>query len=163
MPRRPGEHVDTIATGLTGRDEDLRRTREMAGALVRGRVLGPALTTDLEIVLDEILSNIVRHGLRDGREHEIRIALAVEADTVIVTVEDDGPAFNPLTFPPPDLDAPLDTRAVGGLGIHLVRRLMDTVRYERVEGRNRLVLRKRRPGPDNLSACRSTRRRGSSR
>jgi hypothetical protein len=50
----------------------------MAGALVRTWSLGPALTTDLDVVPDEVLSNIVRHGLRHGREHEVCIALAVE-------------------------------------------------------------------------------------
>jgi anti-sigma regulatory factor (Ser/Thr protein kinase) len=65
------EYVASRATGLTRRDEDLRRTREMAGTLMRTWSLGPALTTDLDVVLDEVLSNIVRHGLRDGREHEI--------------------------------------------------------------------------------------------
>ena len=73
------------ATGLIGHDEDLRRTREMAGTLVRTWSLGPALTTDLDVVPDEVLSNIVRHGLRHGREHEICIPLAVEPDTVTLT------------------------------------------------------------------------------
>ena len=120
----------------------------MAGTLVRTWSLGP----DLDVVLDEVLSNIVRHGLRDGREHEICIALAVEPDTVTLTVEDDGPPFDPLAYPQPDLDAELGERSAGGLGIHLVRRLMDDVRYERIEERNRLVLRKRRPRPGESPA-----------
>jgi hypothetical protein len=57
----------------------------MAGTLVRTWSLGPALTTDLDVVPDEVLSNIVRHGLRHGREHEICIPLAVEPDTVTLT------------------------------------------------------------------------------
>jgi serine/threonine-protein kinase RsbW/sigma-B regulation protein RsbU (phosphoserine phosphatase) len=146
------ERVAARATGLTGRDEDLLRVREMAGALVRERSLGSAMTTDLDVVLDEILSNIVRHGLRDGREHEIRVAIAIEPDAVMLTIEDDGPPFDPLSYPPPDLDADLDTRAVGGLGIHLVRRLMDDVQYERAAERNRVVLRKRRPRPGDHAA-----------
>ena len=58
-------------------------------------------------------------------------------------VEDDGRPFDPLGVPAPDLQAPLPERRVGGLGIHFVRRLMSEVRYARVDGRNRLVLRKR--------------------
>jgi serine/threonine-protein kinase RsbW len=142
------DHVTSRATGLTGCEDDLLKAREMADALVHDRFLGPALTTDLAVVLDEILSNVVRHGFCDGRQHEISIDLAIEPDLVVLTLEDDGPPFDPLTYPPPDVDADLDTRALGGLGIHLVRRLMDDVRYERVAERNRVVLRKRRSPSD---------------
>lgn len=148
MGRRSGQGASTVATGLTGRDEDLSRAREMALTLVRGQALAPAVAADLEVVLDEVLSSIVRHGFRDGREHEIRITLAVDGDVVVVTVEDDGPAFNPLTHPLPDRNTPLEGRTVGGLGIQLIRGLMDEVSHQRVGERNRLVLRRRRPGPE---------------
>jgi serine/threonine-protein kinase RsbW len=60
-----------------------------------------------------------------------------------VTVADNAPAFNPLTVSTPNLEEPLGERAVGGLGIHLVRTLMDDVRYRRQNGRNHVRLRKK--------------------
>ena len=61
------------------------------------------------------------------------------------SVEDDGLPFNPLEAPEPDLDSPIETRQIGGLGIHLVRNVTDGLEYRRNEGRNRLVIRKQLP------------------
>jgi anti-sigma regulatory factor (Ser/Thr protein kinase) len=60
-----------------------------------------------------------------------------------VAIVDDAAAFNPLEARPPDTASGLDERPIGGLGIHVVRKLMDEMAYERREGRNRLTLRKR--------------------
>lgn len=60
-------------------------------------------------------------------------------------VVDDAPAFDPLAREEPDIDAELDEREVGGLGIHLLRRMMDEVTYARVDGHNRLRFAKRLP------------------
>jgi serine/threonine-protein kinase RsbW len=59
-----------------------------------------------------------------------------------MTVEDDGPQFDPLLLPPPDLTASLAERRVGGLGVFLVRQMMDAVSYQRVGRRNRLSMTK---------------------
>ena len=55
---------------------------------------------------------------------------------LMVTVSDDGVAFNPLAVPPPDTTLPLEERELGGLGIHLVRNLTDEATYGRLGGRN---------------------------
>jgi len=60
-----------------------------------------------------------------------------------MTVEDDGPQFAPLSLPPPDVTATLADRKVGGLGVFLVRNIMDTVTYARTAGRNQLRISKR--------------------
>ncbi len=59
-----------------------------------------------------------------------------------MTVQDDGPQFNPLSVPAPDVTASLDQRAVGGQGVFLVRSMMDTVSYQRVGARNQLTMTK---------------------
>lgn len=74
---------------------------------------------------------------------EVVISLTLDDGSVVLCVEDDGPAFDPLAAPEPDLDAPLEDRPVGGLGIHLLREMMDTLDYVRRDDRNRLILRKR--------------------
>jgi serine/threonine-protein kinase RsbW len=101
----------------------------------------------IQVSLDEILSNIVRRTPGGTAAQVIEITFALEDDRLETTVVDDGPAFDPLQLPPPDLTAPLDDRRPGGLGVYLVRELMERVDYARVEGRNRLVMTWRRPGP----------------
>lgn len=92
-----------------------------------------------QLALDEVLSNVVRHG-RPGDVGEIRLAFRCEPGTLTAEVEDMAEPFNPLDQPRPDTGLPLEQRRPGGLGIALVRSLIDDVRYERTEGRNRLTM-----------------------
>jgi serine/threonine-protein kinase RsbW len=104
--------------------------------------LSPKMIFDLHLVLDEIFTNIVNYGYDDAAEHQVLIDVEREADDVRVRVEDDARAFNPLERPDPDLGVPLEERKVGGLGIYLVRQLMDEVEYTREGGKNVLSLRR---------------------
>jgi serine/threonine-protein kinase RsbW len=91
------------------------------------------------VALDEILSNIVRHGLQ-GRDGAIVLTFSLEAGILTAEVVDTAGPFNPLQAPAPDTVSPLDKRRPGGLGIALVGDLMDQVRYERRDDRNHLIL-----------------------
>ena len=93
------------------------------------------------VALDELISNVARHGGAAVGSRPVGLEFRFEGAVLEVTVTDDGPAFNPLEAPPPDTSAGLEERPIGGLGIALVKGLMDEVRYERREGRNRLTLR----------------------
>jgi serine/threonine-protein kinase RsbW len=104
--------------------------------------LHPQVVHDLDLALEEILANIMLHGYTDGGEHEIMVRLAVQPGEVRVDVEDDGAPFNPLETPEPDAAIPPSERPIGGLGIHLVRKLMDRLEYRRQGGRNLLTMRK---------------------
>jgi serine/threonine-protein kinase RsbW len=92
--------------------------------------------------LDEVVANIINHGYDDTAEHQIRVTLAFDGSELGIRVEDDGRAFDPLQAPPPDLDLPLEERPVGGLGIHIVRSVMDAVEYQRDGDRNVLIMKK---------------------
>ena len=93
------------------------------------------------LVFEEILTNLVQHG--GGAGLTLEASLEVTTGELRGEVVDDGAAFDPLQVPPPDLEATLEERAVGGLGIHLARTLTDDLAYERREGRNRLSFVKR--------------------
>ena len=95
----------------------------------------------LRVALDEIVANIVAYGVGAPQASGLDIWFHREGPLVEITVTDDGPAFNPLTRPDPDLTAPLEARPAGGLGIALVKALMDDVQYERTT-RNVLTIRK---------------------
>lgn len=104
---------------------------------------------ELELILEELVTNVIRHGYDagDAREHQIAIALELDADRIRIEVVDDGRPFDPRQAPAPDTTAPLEERPVGGLGLHLVRRLVDGLEHERRDGRNHLVLWKRTAVP----------------
>ena len=95
------------------------------------------------LALDEILSNIVRHGL-GGPPASIGLIFSVDADYIAVAIVDQSGAFNPLLAPPPDTTSALEDRKPGGLGIALVREVMDDTRYERRGERNYFTMRCRR-------------------
>lgn len=97
----------------------------------------------VNLALDEIVTNIVLHGFEDADGQEFEVRLTASPGTVTGEIEDGGAAFNPLDAPAPDLNAPLDERALGGLGIHLVKNLMDKVDYRRDGEKNVLTILKR--------------------
>jgi len=122
---------------------ELERLAGMVSEFWSAHGLPPALEADITLALDEAVSNVIRYGFRDGAEHHIEVSLTREGDQLRLAVEDDGVAFNPLERPDPDVTLPLAERPIGGLGIYLIRRLMDGVEYRRAEGRNRLVMTRR--------------------
>lgn len=90
--------------------------------------------------------NIVMHGSQPGLTSRVEVSIALAGDGLTVSVEDNGPQFDPLTLPSPDLNTSLAERPVGGLGVFLVRRVMDTVSYHRIGACNRLTMTKSLPG-----------------
>jgi anti-sigma regulatory factor (Ser/Thr protein kinase) len=108
--------------------------------------LSTAAIFDVHLALDEILTNVISYGYDDDQPHAVTVRLSIDGAhrprRVQVEVEDDGRAFNPLAVVPPDVDAPVEERPIGGLGIFLVRRVMDDLEYRRQQGKNVLVMRK---------------------
>ena len=94
----------------------------------------------VNLVLEELGLNIMSYGYDEGL-HEFEITLTSEADVLRIEVTDDGRPFDPLNeAPEPDLDASVDDRQVGGLGIHLVRTMVDEMSYRREQDKNHLTL-----------------------
>jgi anti-sigma regulatory factor (Ser/Thr protein kinase) len=104
-----------------------------------------------QLALEEVFMNVVMHGTQGDRTPRVEVSLTLIDGGVTLMVEDDGPPFDPLSLPAPDLMASLEERPVGGLGVFLVRQIMDSVRYQRRGARNRLQMTKRlvvgRPAP----------------
>lgn len=102
---------------------------------------------DLIFKLHLILEELGLNAMTYGGASSLRIVIAEDSDRVTIEISDDGGAFNPLNdAPAPQLDAALEDRSIGGLGIHLVRTLTSDLRYRREGGRNHLTLVTRRPG-----------------
>ena len=97
----------------------------------------------IKLALDEVVTNVIRYGHEDAGEHEIVVRIAREAGELAVEVQDDGRPFDPLGVAAPDLDTPLAERPLGGLGIHLTRKMTDGLEYRRQGNRNVLTMRKK--------------------
>ncbi len=108
----------------------------------RKQGLPDGVLQDLNLALGEVLTNIISYGYTDSGEHEITVRLSIEPGEMRVDVEDDGKPFNPLEAPEVDTTKPLEERALGGLGVHLVRKLTDGLEYQRHEGKNLLIMKK---------------------
>ena len=96
------------------------------------------ITSCLQLVVEELFVNFVEHCV--ARDGEMEMAIERRDSVLFVTLQDDGPPFNPLDAPSPDLEASLDDREIGGLGLHLVKEMSDEISYERVDGRNTVEL-----------------------
>ncbi len=104
----------------------------------------PDLIYRVNLVLEELAVNVINHGHDDGL-HEIEIILTSEEVVLTIEIVDDGMPFDPVKDgPSPNLTGPLEDRPVGGLGLHIVRTMMDELRYRREGGKNHLTLVKRR-------------------
>ena len=104
------------------------------------------LIYQIELVLEEICINVVNYGFDEAETdvHEMEVRVDSAPESVTIEVADNGRAFDPLEeAPAPDLDASVDERRVGGLGVFLVKTLMDDLAYVREDGRNRLTASKR--------------------
>lgn len=95
-----------------------------------------------DLALEEVFTNLAIHAR--GPVMPLRVAVRLEPgdDGVLLEIRDDGDPFDPLSAPAPDLESPLEDRRVGGLGVHLVRQFFPEIRYERIDGRNVLSLRR---------------------
>ncbi len=124
--------------------DELRQVAAAAEELGLQEDLSPALVHQVDLAIEEIGNNVIRHGF-EGGPGEIEITLTSESDTITIEIADDGRAFNPLKDAPiPDVEAALEDRPIGGLGVHLVLTMMDEMHYKRKNGRNHLTLVKRR-------------------
>jgi sigma-B regulation protein RsbU (phosphoserine phosphatase) len=90
----------------------------------------------INLVFDELLNNVISYAFDDDQEHVIDVAVSLERDRLVVTIADDGRPFNPFGRIPPETDLPVDDRDIGGLGLHLVKNVMDEVTYERLGMKN---------------------------
>ena len=99
----------------------------------------------LALALEEAVANVIHHAFAGiPAPHRVAVELAIEPQRVAALVIDNGRLFDPSSAPEPEQNTPLEERDPGGLGIHLIRTMMDRVEYARINGENRLRLEKAR-------------------
>ena len=134
--------MSSVTAVFVNQRSEIERVVALVERFGEEQQLPAELVITVHLVMDELVANIISHGYDDTAEHQIHVTLAVEDSVLTLRVEDDGRPFDPLQAPPPDLDLPLEERPVGGLGIHIVRSMMDAVEYQRNGDRNVLIMKK---------------------
>ena len=125
---------------LNGNLKELGQLADRVSRFVRECSLEDQVEFDLNLVLEELFVNALRHGGCEGMQNAIRIQLQSTEDGVVVKYSDRGIPFDPTTAPAPDLETSLEDRRAGGLGIHFVRELMSGLRYQRCGDENWLTM-----------------------
>ena len=105
-----------------------------------------SLTMSLNLAMEEAVVNVMKYAYPQGEQGKIYISADVDGDDVVFVISDSGVAFDPTTKAEVDVEQKAEDRPIGGLGIHLVRQIMDSIVYERVDGKNILTLYKNKKG-----------------
>lgn len=101
---------------------------------------GPRDLNALQLVIEEVVTNVITHGYGGRPGHTFTLELRIEGRRVTAVLTDDAPAYDPLARAEADVHAPLAERGIGGLGVHFVKKLVDSAAYERRDGSNVLTL-----------------------
>lgn len=120
---------------------DLARLIQSAESFMDAHNLPPRTVYLANLVLEEVLTNVVKYAFDAGSVHEIRVRLAVSEVEVEIECSDPGREFNPLELGEPKLETSLALAEPGGLGVHLVKKMVDSIEYRREQGLNVLIAR----------------------
>jgi serine/threonine-protein kinase RsbW len=129
---------------IAGRFDQLERVCQLIAHVASEAGLGEEECGRCQLAVDEACTNIIEHGYGGEDRGTIELTCQVREGELVITVQDHAQQFDPTEVPPPKLNAPLDEIKVGGLGIYLMRQVMDAVEFTYEAGGNKLVLVKRR-------------------
>ncbi len=119
--------------------EFLDEIREFVGDIARAGGFGDKDVYNIQLAADEAASNIIEHAYEGVSDGVLELSCGVKANTITIILVDHGESFDPSEIPMPDLKADLSERKIGGLGIFLMRKLMDEVRYEVKPNKNNVL------------------------
>jgi len=130
---------------FAARFEFLDEIRDFVGKIARESGFGDKDVYNIQLATDEAASNIIEHAYENKPDGVLELSCGVQGDMIKIILTDRGEPFDPSEIPVPDLKADLSDRKIGGLGIFLMRKLMDEVQYEsNADKSNTLTLIKRR-------------------
>ena len=120
---------------------EVARVSAAFAEFAEAHALPDSVRRSVHVALDELLANTIAHGFA-GRGGEVTVEVELRRDRVAVTLSDDGRPFDPFGMAAPDTELSVEERRIGGLGVHLVRQMMDEASYQRRGDRNVVVLAK---------------------
>jgi serine/threonine-protein kinase RsbW len=122
--------------------DELNRVEKFLEEIGEELELSLSLVFSLNLALEEALTNIISYGFDDEDQHIIEINLKKTGYNLLITIIDDGHEYDPTVKSDPDITLAAEDRPVGGLGIFLIKKIMDKVVYQRIENKNHLFLTK---------------------
>ncbi|MBQ8308067.1 MAG: ATP-binding protein [Alistipes sp.] len=125
---------------LQNNTQELPRLVALIEALERDWAIPPEVAYALQLALEEVVVNAMHYAYPPGERGEITVRIERQEESICCTVEDAGIPFDPTRASAANIDLEAEERAIGGLGIHLARAVMDQMSYCRQEGRNQLKL-----------------------
>lgn len=130
-----------VRLDIGGAASEINRITQAVEELAKAESWTGQLAYQVTLALEEVAMNIINYAFEAGTPASSQVTLKSDKDRLTIVVTDKGKPFNPLTdAPAPDLDAALEDRQIGGLGIHLVQSIMDEARYAREGDTNCLTL-----------------------
>lgn len=129
----------TLIILLNNKITELEKLENQITEFCKEKNISEQTKFELNLVLDELFTNIVSYGFRDNNSHTVKIEMSLKIDLLQVTIEDDGIEFNPLENKDPDLTNDLDNKPIGGLGIFFVKQKVDEIYYNRSDNTNVLT------------------------
>lgn len=121
---------------------EIRKIRETVEKFGKENKLSQDDIFDMNLALEEIVVNIISYGYKTKEVRWIKVDLLIDENELILKTEDDGQSFDPTKVPEADIDVPLEKRILGGLGIHIVKNIVDEMEYKRVDNKNIFVMKK---------------------
>lgn len=122
---------------------NLTSVSELSGTVrdvLAGNAVSAEATYAVMLAIEEVATNIIKYGYDDDGVHEIAIDLRIAPGAVTLDIIDDGHEFDPLSVGESDVSSAIDARAIGGMGILLVRSMTDSMRYCRHNNKNILKI-----------------------
>jgi len=131
---------DEISFSIKNKIEGITSTIEHFESFCEKNGIATPIMLKFNIAFDELLNNIIRYGYDDKDEHEIEVIVELKGERLVINIADDGIPFNPFKQSPPDTMLSVEERKMGGLGIHIVKNLMDEYNYKRNVDKNIITL-----------------------
>lgn len=136
--------IDSYRINIKNELDELATVSQKLEELTEKWEVDMGVAMNLSLCLEEALTNVIFYAYPEGKSGDIQVTVQLEGGSVSIGIEDEGKAFNPLTdSKDPDLEASVEDRQIGGLGIHFIKQFMDKLDYQRINNKNQLVFSKK--------------------
>ncbi|MDR3279633.1 MAG: ATP-binding protein [Synergistaceae bacterium] len=134
--------VSTVSRTFAAEQRRIAEIRDFIDEILSGCVSAEFLTM-FKLIADEILANVSMYAYDDDADKWLEVSISVKGGVAFMAFSDEGKPFDPMSAPEPDTDLSAEERELGGLGIYIVKNLVDETSYSREDGRNILTIKKK--------------------
>lgn len=133
--------MSTYQIELSDPDHAVSFLSDFLSGVMEENGIPPEVENAMQLAAEEAVVNIYKHGYK-GTPGRVEVQCFIQENLITLSIQDEAPFFDPLSLPSPDVQADLDERRIGGLGVYLIRSLMDDVVYRKTLRGNCLVMKK---------------------